>query len=74
MTTAEQIRKVCNYASGDYDKPVTAPLYRPVSSVLSDFNKGNNKAQCRKELQDRLLYMTAIDKKRVIYTFLDGCR
>lgn len=116
MTTAEQIRKVCNYASGDYDnrlliamvntlpfqkvwetsrnvngistvqnivhylerhdgdydKPVTTPLYRPVSRVLSDFNRGKNKAQCRKELQDRLLYMTAIDKKRVIYTFLDG--
>ena len=118
MTTAEQIRKVCNYASGDYDnrlliamvntlpfqkvwetsrnadgistvqnivhylerhdgdydKPVPAPLYRPVSRVLSDFNKGKKKAQCRKELQDRLLYMTAIDKKRVIYTFLDGCK
>ena len=74
MTKAEQIRKVCNYASGDYDKPITAPLYRPVSRVLSDFNRGKNKAQCRKELQDRLLYMTAIDKKRVIYTFLDSCK
>ena len=118
MTTSEQIRKVCNYASGDYDnrlliamvktlpfqkvwetsrnvdgistvrnivhylerhdgdydKPVPAPLYRPVSRVLSDFNKGKKKAQCRKELQDRLLYMTAIDKKRVIYTFLNGCK
>ena len=83
MTTKEQILKVCNYASGDYDnrlliamvntlpfqkvyetsrnvngistvldivhylerndgdydKPVTSPLYRPVSRVLSDFNK-----------------------------------
>lgn len=118
MTTKEQILKVCEYASGDYDnrlliamvntlpfqkvhetsrnvngistvldivhylerhdgdydKPVPAPLYRPVSRVLSDFNKGKNKSQCRKELQDRLLYMTAIDKKRVIYTFLDGIK
>lgn len=118
MTTAEQIRKVCNYASGDYDnrlliamvntlpfqkvhetsrnidgistvldivhylerndvdydKPAPAPLYRPVSRVLSDFNKGKNKIQCRKELRERLPYMTSMEKKRVIYTFLDGSK
>lgn len=118
MTTTEQIRKVCNYASsdydnrlliamvntlpfqkvhetsrnvngistvldivhylerndGDYDKPAPAPLYRSVSRVLSDFNKGKNKAQCRKELRERMLYMTAMEKKRVIYTFLDGSK
>lgn len=54
--------------------PEPAPLYRPVTRVLRDFNNGKNKVKCRKELQARLLYMTALDKKRVIYTFLQGCR
>lgn len=54
--------------------PLSAPLYRPVKSVLSDFNIGNNKAICRKELQTRLLYMTASDKMHVISTFLQGCK
>jgi len=54
--------------------PKPAPLYRPVTRVLRDFNTGKNKAQCRKELQARLLYMTALDKKRVIYTFLESSK
>lgn len=54
--------------------PIPAPLYRPVKSVLSDFNTGKNKATCRKELQTRLLFMTASEKMHVIYTFLQGCK
>lgn len=54
--------------------PLPAPLYRPVTQVLRDFNNGKNKAKCRKELQARLLYMTALDKKRVIYTFLESSK
>lgn len=54
--------------------PEPAPLYRPVTRVLRDFNIGKNKAKCRKELQARLLYMTALDKKRVIYTFLESSK
>ena len=116
MTTEEQIRKVCEYASGkhstkvlcamvnalprekllEYDwdfegmdtvldivsyldrnkveswVPAPAPLYRPVTQVLRDFNNGKNRVKCREELQTRLLYMTALDKKRVIYTFLES--
>lgn len=118
MTTTEQIRKVCEYASGEHSTkvlcamvnalprgktletnrsvegifevldilsyldrnkdnslvPEPAPLYRPVISVLRDFNAGKNKAKCRKELQARLLYMTALDKKRVVYTFLENSK
>ena len=54
--------------------PAPAPLYRPVSQVLRDFNAGKNKPKCRKELQTRLLYMTAYDKKLVIYTFLESSK
>lgn len=54
--------------------PSPAPLYRPVSQVLRDFNAGKNKPKCRKELQTRLLYMTAYDKKLVIYTFLESSK
>lgn len=50
--------------------PAPAPLYRPVTQVLRDFNKGKNRVKCREELQSRLLHMTASDKKRVIDTFL----
>ena len=52
--------------------PAPAPLYRPVTQVLRDFNNGKNRVKCREELQTRLLYMTALDKKRVIYTFLES--
>lgn len=116
MTTEEQIRKVCEYASGKHSTkvlcamvnalprekllesdwnyegmdtvldiisyldrnkveswvPAPAPLYRPVTQVLRDFNNGKNRVKCREELQTRLLYMTALDKKRVIYTFLES--
>ena len=54
--------------------PSPAPLYRPVSQVLRDFNAGKNKPKCQKELQTRLLYMTAYDKKLVIYTFLESSK
>lgn len=54
--------------------PEPAPLYRPVTLVLRDFNNGKNKTKCRKELQARLLHMTALDKKRVIYTFLESSK
>lgn len=54
--------------------PEPAPLYRSVPQVLRDFNARQNKAMCRKELQARLLYMTALEKKRVIYTFLESSK
>jgi len=54
--------------------PAPAPLYRPVSQVLRDFSRGIDKVKCRKELQTRLLYMTAHEKKLVIYTFLESSK
>ena len=49
----------------------TQPKYRPVNELLSDFNSIGKRQAARKELQIRLPYLTAIEQKQVIYTFLD---
>lgn len=57
-------------SSSLYEVP-TQPKYRPVNELLSDFNSIGKKQAARKELQIRLPYLTAIEQKQVIYTFLD---
>lgn len=47
------------------------PKYRPVDEVLADFHGTGKKQAARKELQVRLPYLTAYEKKQIIYAFLD---
>lgn len=57
-------------SSSFYEVP-TQPKYRPVNELLSDFNGVGKKQAARKELQKRLPYLSSIEQKQVIYTFLD---
>ena len=48
------------------------PQYHPIDEVLTDFLAEKGKKQAaRKELRERLPYLSALEQKRVIYAFLD---
>ncbi|MBR2195597.1 MAG: hypothetical protein IJ911_08280 [Salinivirgaceae bacterium] len=53
-------------------EPLPLPQYRQFGEVLADFlaEKGNKQA-ARKELRERLPYLSADEQKRTIYAFLD---
>ena len=53
-------------------EPRPLPPYRSISDVLADFLAEKGKKQtARKELRERLPYLSAVEQKRVIYAFLD---
>ena len=53
-------------------EPRPLPQYRPFGEVLADFLAEKGKKQvARKELRERLPYLSADEQKRVIYAFLD---
>ena len=53
-------------------EPRPLPPYRSISDVLADFLAEKGKKQtARKELRERLPYLSADEQKRTIYAFLD---
>ena len=52
----------------------TNPHYSSVKTLLSNYHTKGKKATARKELQTRLPYLSYLEQKQVLITFLHDCR